>query len=127
MQTWKFRIDLFACGTGRFRLLRTVYGLHSHFLPQSSRQSARRVQEDPGEDGDDAGCKFDRRSGSHLWDRHVPGGRINFDQEFEGLVDDGRHAGSAGRVGKRVRRKDRLADVGGGRVALASTPTTSIS
>jgi UDP-2-acetamido-3-amino-2,3-dideoxy-glucuronate N-acetyltransferase len=44
--------------------------------------------------------------------------RIDSHQKFEGLVDDGRNAGSAGRLGERVRRKDQPAAVRSGRMGL---------
>ena len=98
-------------------------GVHPYFVSARRRQPACRVQEDAGEDRNDAWRKLDGRSRHHLRRRHVPRRRRDPYQVLEGLVDDDRNACPAGRLGERVRGEDRSADVRAS--GVASIPTTS--
>ena len=124
----QLRLDLFARRTRRLRVLRPLHGLYPHFLSARGRQPARGVQEDPGENRNDARCKFDRCAGRHLRCWNISGRRRDPDQEFERLVDDGRHT-PARQVGwvSAFGEKIDLPLSGRGRLALPAYRTTSTS
>ena len=100
LPAWKFRVDLFACGTRRFRILRAVHGLYPYFLSARGDQPACGIPKDAGKDRHDTWRKLDRCSKRNLWRRDVSGRRRDPYQEFERLVNDGRYACPAGRLGE---------------------------
>ena len=115
---WKFRVDLFACGTRRFRILRAVHGFYPYFLSTRGDQPACGIPKDSRENGHNTRCKLNGCSERDLrcWDISSRG-RDPY-EKFARLVDDGWYTCSAGRLGECFRGKDRITIVRSRRMAL---------